>query len=233
MSFLGKKLIDTISTSIVQKGKNKYIMSELHPSLHPIKYQQTFCMIKPDGVMRGLIGDIIKRIEKSGLKIVALKMVVADEKMVRAHYPMSDEAWIHRLGEKSKSGFDNLDVTPKEILGSEDEKELGAEVAENLVSYMTSGPVVCMIVEGIQAIDMVRKLAGNTLPFKAEIGTIRGDYSVDSPAIANAEKRSIHNLFHASENPAEAANEISLWFGKDATHKYKLTHESVSFAKYY
>lgn len=209
-------------------------MSDLHPALHPIKFQRTFCMIKPDGVIRGLIGDIVHRIEKAGLKVVAMKMMQADEKLVRAHYPMSDEAWINRLGEKSMSGFDNLDVTAKEILGSEDKGVLGREVTESLVGYMTSGPVVCMVVEGIQAIEMVRKLAGNTLPFKADVGTIRGDYSIDSPAIANAEKRSIHNLFHASENAEEATNEISLWFGGTADiHTYARADDEVMFTKHY
>lgn len=208
-------------------------MTKLHPALHNVKHQRTFCMIKPDGVMRGLIGEIIGRIEKAGLKIVALKMVRADEELVRSHYPMSDEAWVHRLGEKSLSGFDNLDISPREVLGSEDKTILGKEVAENLIAYMTSGPVVCMVVEGIQAIDMIRKLAGHTLPFLASVGTIRGDFSIDSPAIANAEKRSIHNLFHASENPKEADNEIKLWFGGEGTHTYELSNEKTSYSKYY
>lgn len=205
----------------------------LHPALQTVKFQRTFCMIKPDGVMRGLIGDIIHRIEKSGLKVVALKMLKADADLIRRHYPMQDEAWIYRLGEKSVSGFDNLEIGPKEILGSDDRAQLGKEVADSLVGYMTSGPVVCMVVEGIQAIDMVRKLAGHTLPFKADVGTIRGDYSVDSPAIANAEKRSIHNLFHASENSAEAENEIKLWFGNDKVFEYVRSDEGVMYAKHY
>lgn len=208
-------------------------MSTLHPALQSIKFQRTFCIIKPDGVMRGLIGDIMYRIEKAGLKIVALKMVLPDAAMVRQHYPMSDEAWVTRLGEKSLSAFDNLEIGAKEILGSDDKTTLGKEVTENLVHYLTSGPVVCMIVEGIQAIDMVRKLAGHTLPFKADVGTIRGDYSVDSPAIANAEKRSIHNLFHASENPKEAANEIKLWFNDDEIYSYQLSSEAVTYGRYY
>lgn len=209
-------------------------MSDLHPALHPIKFQRTFCMIKPDGVMRGLIGDIVYRIEKAGLKVVAMQMMLPTEEQVRKHYPMSDEAWIARLGEKSLSGFENLEVTAKEVLGSEDKAQIGGEVAESLVGFMTSGPVVCMVVEGIQAIDMVRKLAGHTLPFKADVGTIRGDYSVDSPAIANAEKRSIHNLFHASETAEEAANEIELWFGGDAKiFSYQRGGEDVMYSKHY
>lgn len=210
--------------------KNK----ELHPAIYNVKYEQTFCMIKPDGVMRGLIGEIIHRIEKAGLKVVAMKMLVPTEDMIRAHYPSSDEAWVNRLGQKGLSGFENLpEVTPKEILGTEDTAILGKSVVEALVNYMQSGPVVAMIVEGIQAVEMVRKLAGNTLPYKAAVGTIRGDFSVDSPAVANSEKRSIHNLFHASETAAEATNEIKLWFAGEPTHDYDLGNDQIMYAKHY
>lgn len=191
-------------------------------------------MIKPDGVKRGLIGEIIHRIEKAGLKVVAMKMLLPTEAQVRAHYPASDEAWVQRLGQKSLSGFENIkEVTAKELLGSEDEMELGKGVVESLITYMQSGPVLCMVVEGIQAVDMVRKLAGHTLPYKADVGTIRGDFSVDSPAIANVEKRSIHNLFHASEIPAEADAEIKLWFGDDVMHQYNLGNSEVMYSKHY
>jgi nucleoside-diphosphate kinase len=190
-------------------------------------------MIKPDAVMRGLVGQIVSRVERIGLKIVATKMIRTDADMIRRHYPMSDEAWVERLGEKSLSGFSSLKVGAKEILGTEDKMTLGKEVTNNLVDYMTSGPLVCIVIEGMQAIDMVRKLSGHTLPFLAEVGTIRGDFSVDSPAIANAERRSIHNLVHASETPTEAENEIKLWFSDKEIHNYKLSNEGVTYSKYY
>ena len=208
-------------------------MSQLHPALHSIKFQQTFCLIKPDGVSRGLIGDIIHRIEKAGLKIVALKMVQADRQLAAKHYPTEDLVWIDRLGEKSLSSFESLTVKPKEALGSDSKRVIGKQVSETLVDYIASGPVVCMVIEGIQAIDMVRKLAGHTLPYKADVGTIRGDYSVDSPAIANAESRSIHNIIHASENEKEATNEISLWFNGDNIHSYRRAGEDVMYEKHY
>lgn len=198
-----------------------------------LKKQRTFCMIKPDGVQRSLIGEIVSRLERSGLKIVALKMLNATEDQIRRHYPMSDQAWIDRLGNKGLSTFEELHLDPKEHLGTDNPSEIGKGVAETLVKYMTSGPVVAMIVEGIQAVDMVRKLAGHTLPFKAEMGTIRGDFSVDSPAVANVEGRSIHNLFHASETLEEAANEVSIWFGENAVHEYKIAAEDVMYSKTY
>lgn len=208
-------------------------MSELHPVVQQIKFERTFCMIKPDGVMRGVVGDIIHRFEKVGLKVVAMKMMVPTIDQVKAHYPMSDEAWVHRLGEKSVSGFDKLPITPLEVFGTDDKDQLGREVVDGLVHYMTSGPVVAMVIEGIQAIDMVRKLCGSTLPFQADVGTIRGDYSVDSPSVANAEKRSIHNLIHASENSKEAVTEIGIWFKGEKIPSYKLTSDSVMYSKYY
>jgi nucleoside-diphosphate kinase len=198
-----------------------------------IKFERTFVMIKPDGVKRALVGDIIQRLEKAGLKIVAIKMLQATEEQVRAHYPMSDDAWITRLGEKSLSSFENIDTDPMEALGTIDKTEIGQGVAKSLVEFMTSGPVIAMVVEGIQAIDMVRKLAGHTLPFKADVGTIRGDYSVDSPAVANVEMRAIHNLLHASEVASEAEAEIKVWFGDEEIPTYNLSAESVMYAKYY
>lgn len=184
--------------------------------------------------MRGLVGEIIHRIEKAGLKVVAMKMLVPTEEMIRAHYPASDEAWVNRLGQKGLSGFESLpDVNPKEVLGTDDTKVLGEEVVESLVKYMRSGPVVAMVIEGIQAVDMLRKLAGHTLPYKAAVGTIRGDFSVDSPSVANTEKRSIHNLFHASETSAEAQNEINLWFAGESTHEYDLGNDQIMYAKTY
>ena len=215
------------------KNTTKDYDAKLNKTIFDIKHQRTFCMIKPDGVMRGLIGEIIHRIEKAGLKVVAMKMVVPTEDMVKKHYPSSDEAWIARLGSKAKKGLDEHSLTAKEIYGTDDDTELGTNTLNSLIEYMQSGPVVAMVVEGIQAIDMVRKLAGPTLPFMAEMGTIRGDFSVDSPIVANVEGRSIHNLFHASENPAEAEHEIKLWFGGETICDYSLGSDDIMYCKHY
>lgn len=209
--------------------KNK----QLHPSVYEVKYERTFCMLKPDAVMRGLIGEIIHRLEKAGLKVVAMKMVRPSEEMIRKHYPTSDEVWVNRLGQKGVGSFENLPLTPKDILGTEDTMIIGKEVLESLIQYIQSGPVVAMVVEGLQAVEMVRKLAGHTLPYKAAVGTIRGDFSVDSPVVANTERRSIHNLFHASETQAEAKHEIQLWFGSETIHDYDLGNERYMYDKHY
>jgi nucleoside-diphosphate kinase len=204
-----------------------------HPIIKGIREQQTFCMIKPDGVMRGLVGEIILRLEKAGLKVVAMKMVYPTKEQIIAHYPMSDQVWVDRLGDKGLSTFEELGLDAEEHLGSKDRSVVGRSVAESLIGYMTSGPVVAMVVEGLQAIEMVRKLAGHTLPAKAAVGTIRGDFSVDTPAIANVQGRALHNLFHASETPKEAADEVALWFGDEGVHSYKRVAEDIMFTKTY
>lgn len=215
------------------KNTSEEYDKNLDKTIFDIKHQRTFVMIKPDGVMRGLIGEIIHRIEKAGLKIVAMKMLLPDEELIRKHYPTSDEKWIARLGSKALSGLDGLPLEPQDIYGTNDERELGENALAGLIQYMQSGPVVAMVVEGIQAIDMMRKLVGATLPFKSEMGTIRGDFSVDNPVVANVEGRSIHNLIHASEIPEEAEHEISLWFDGETICNYSLGNDDIMYCKHY
>ncbi len=187
---------------------------------HP-KEEKTFVMIKPDGVRKGLTGEIIKRFEQRDLKIVALDMFKPTVAQIDEHYP-KDEAWIRRLGQKSLATYEKYGVDPKSKLGTNDEFKIGKMVRQWLIDYMTSAPLVKMVVQGIHAVDVVRKIAGPTLPYKAEVGTIRGDFSIDSPLLANSEKRAVANLLHASETPEEAKHEIEHWFGKNAKmHDYK------------
>lgn len=194
------------------------------------KKQRTFVMIKPDGVQRGIIGEILQHFEKKVMKIVAMKMIRPTEEQVRKHYPMQDAAWIERLGGKSLSGFEGLDIDPIDFLGTTDKTEIWKNVAESLVKFMTSGPVIIMIIEWLQARDMVRKIVGHTLPNKADMWTIRADYSIDTPLIANVEGRSIHNLVHASETEEEAENEIKLRFGEGTEiYTYERTDEKVAY----
>lgn len=193
-----------------------------------IKEEKTLVLVKPDGVKRGLIGEIIGRIERRGLKVVALKMIWATQEQLQDHFP-KDEEWMGRLGDKGLKTFKEYNLDPLKLMGTDDRYEIGKMVKKSLFEYMTSGPVVAMVVQGLHAIDMVRKLAGHTLPVFAEMGTIRGDFSVDSPAVANVEKRAIRNIMHASENPDEAKNEINLWFALDEIHSYKRAEEDIMF----
>jgi nucleoside-diphosphate kinase len=193
-----------------------------------IKQERTLVLMKPDGVMRGLIGEVVQRIERRGLKVVAMKMVQVGRDHLENHFPKSDE-WVERLGSKTMKTFTEYNIDPVEAQGTADLKELGKKVKESLFAYMQSGPVVAMVIEGMHSIDMVRKLAGNTLPVFAEMGTVRGDYSVDSPAVANVEGRAIHNVMHASENKEEATNEIALWFKPEEIYDYKRAEEDIMF----
>jgi nucleoside-diphosphate kinase len=193
-----------------------------------VKQQQTLALVKPDGVKRGLIGEVLQRIERRGLKVVAMKMVQVDRAHLEKHFP-SDPEWAARLGDKGLKTFAEYGLDPIEHMGSDDRAEIGKKVKESLYAYMESGPIVALVIEGLHSIDMVRKLAGHTLPVFAEMGTIRGDFSVDSPAIANTEGRAIHNIMHASETPEEATNEIALWFKPEEIHSYKRAEEDIMF----
>lgn len=185
-----------------------------------LKEEQTFVLIKPDAVQKGLIGEIIRRFEQRDLKIVALEMFQPTIKQIDTHYP-KDEAWVTRLGEKSISTYKKYGIDPKPLVGSDDPSKIGPLVRSWVIDYMSSAPLVRMVVQGLHAVDTVRKITGNTLPFIAEMGTIRGDFSIDSPALANSEKRAVMNLVHASETSEEARHEIKHWFEDVKTLNYK------------
>lgn len=187
-------------------------------------------IIKPDGVRRGLTGEIIRRIEQRGLKIIALEMIWAAAEQMDAHYPQ-DREWITNLGRNTARTYQEYKIprSLKEDYGTDDLYEIGRLVRRWLIDFMTSGPLVKLVVSGLHAIAMVRKITGPTIPSFAEMGTIRGDFSVDSPALANAEKRAVHNLVHASGNAQEAENEIKLWFSPEEIHDYKRAEEDIMF----
>lgn len=184
------------------------------------KEEKTFVLIKPDGVRKGLVGEIVKRFEQRDLKIVALEMFHASRKEMDSHYP-KDEKWIRRLGEKTMASYAKYGYDVKKDFGTADLARIGKTVRGWLVDFMSSAPMVKIVVQGVHAVDMVRKIVGPTMPYLAEMGTVRGDFSNDSPINANAERRAVFNLAHASETPAEAKHEIQHWFGKKEIFKYK------------
>lgn len=183
-------------------------------------------MIKPDGVKKGFIGEIITRVEKVGLKVVAIKMFQPTREQIDNHYP-KDPKWIERLGHKTLDTYQKYGKDPISEPGTADPVEIGKQVRGWLIDYMISAPLVKIVIEGVHAIDMIRKMAGNTIPAKADVGTIRGDFSVDSPVLANAEKRAVANLVHASENLEEAEHEIKHWFSKEEIHDYQRATDLV------
>jgi nucleoside-diphosphate kinase len=195
-----------------------------------MKKERTVVLIKPDGVQRGLIGQVLARFERAGLKIIALKMVWADRSMAGKHYPDSRTEFLKGMGEKTLATYEKYGKDPNEELGTMDPLEIGRMVNSWNMDFITSGPVVAILLEGLHAIDNVRMIAGNTLPTFAEPGTVRGDYSLDSPALANANKRAVRNLMHASGNPEEAKYEQELWFRESDIQDYTRADEDVMFS---
>lgn len=190
--------------------------------------EKTLVLVKPDGVQRGLVGEIIGRFEKAGLKLVAMKMVWVDKELVGKHYPESRTELLTGIGEKTLKTYAEYNKDAKAELGTDDPYEIGKLVNQWNKDLLTSGPVVAMVLEGNHAVDNVRRIVGPTLPVFAPPGTIRGDYAVDSPVSANETKRSVRNLIHASGNKEEADYEIDLWFGANDIHDYKRADEHLT-----
>lgn len=159
-----------------------------------LKKEKTLVLIKPDGVQRGLIGEVINRLEKVGLKMIGIKLVVPNEELIGKHYAKMKDP----------------------VLG-------------HLKKLMTSGPVVAMVWEGAHAVGVVRKLIGGTEPFSSDVGTIRGDYTIDSYQLADADGRAVRNVVHASGNDEEAKQEINLWFKLDDLVRYRLISEAILY----
>ena len=197
-----------------------------------LQKEKTVVLVKPDGVKRGLAGEVISRFEKMGLKIKAMKMVWVDKEMASKHYPENRKELMKAIGEKTLKTYEKYGRDPKEQFGKLKPEEIGKMVNKWNIDFITSGPVVAILLEGLHAIDNVRAIAGNTLPVFADPGTIRGDYSIDSPALANVKKRAVRNIIHASVNTEEAKYEEQLWFRKDDIVKnYKRADEGVMFEK--
>lgn len=189
---------------------------------HP-KKERTFVIIKPDGVQRSLIGEIVKRYERTGLKLVGLKFGVPDEKKLWEHYN-KDDAWFLKKGTKI--------VEDKKAAGlpvSKEPIEYGKDIIRQLVKFMTSGPVVMMVWEGNQAAVVARKVTGDTEPATSDVGTIRGDLTLDSYGISAVDDRAVRNLIHCSENVEDAKREIAIWFSDAEMLNYRLVSEAILY----
>jgi nucleoside-diphosphate kinase len=190
---------------------------------HP-KEERTLSIIKPDGIQRSLIGEIIKRYERVGLKLVGLKMFVPQEDMVEQHY-LLDPNWKRIVGEKAIESYKKRGLQPT----SENPEAVGQRVLDGLKKYLTAGPVVAMVWQGAHAVEVVRKLTGGTEPRSSDVGTIRGDYVVDSYQMADSDNRAVRNLIHASGTIQEAEKEIPHWFSKDELVRYNIAQEKILY----
>jgi nucleoside-diphosphate kinase len=189
-----------------------------------ISKERTFVIIKPDGVQRSLMGEIIKRFERVGLKLVGLKFEVPEAEKIEQHYTL-DPQWKQNVGEKAIEAYKKKGQEAPES----DPIKVGDIVIEGLKKYMTSGPVVMMVWQGAHSVELVRKLVGGTEPRTSDVGTIRGDFVLDSYMIADNDGRAVRNLIHASGSVEEAKQEIAHWFGDKGLVNYKLVQEGILY----
>lgn len=190
--------------------------------MHP-KKERTFVAVKHDGVQRTLVGEIIKRVEQTGLKIVALKMFVPTREKTVEHYG-KDDAWCEKVGARTIENMQKQGKNPEKSA-----LEYGKDVLSALYNYFMLGPVVGFVVEGNKAVDIVKKLVGGTEPTTSDVGTIRGDFTIDSYDLANVDGRAVRNLIHCSDKPEEAVREIKIWFRDDELISYRSIQEEILY----
>lgn len=191
------------------------------------QHERSLVLIKPDGVQRGLIGEVITRFEKKGLKIIAMKMVQPTKKMATDHYDWSEEEKMGS-GTRTIEGYKEKGIEPP--FGG-DPIKIAENTMRKLVDYMSAGPVVAMVIEGAHAIAHVRKVRGATNPLMADAGTITADLAIDSYFISDEVDRATRNIVHASGNVSEAERELALWFKDDEICDYDLAIEKILYSK--
>ncbi len=188
-----------------------------------VNRERTLVILKPDAVQRAMIGEVIKRFEQTGLKMTAIKIMMAKEEVLWEHYN-KDDKWFLEKGTMLVGKMKDKGLTPEK-----EPIEYGKDIVRQLVEFMTAGPVVPMIFEGNQATAVVKKITGGTEPATSDVGTIRGDYTIDSYDLANLSGRAVRNLVHCSESPAEAEREIKLWFSETEIVGYNLAHDKILY----
>lgn len=164
--------------------------------------ERSLVLVKPDGVRRGLSGEVFRRLEQKALKLIALKMVRADEEQAREHYLFED------IG-----------------------KRHGEAIWQQLLEYLQLGPVIAAVFEGVGAVSSVREILGGTEPSSAKPGTIRGDFCSQTYAFANSAGMAVYNLVHASASREEAVREIDVWFSKDELFSYRRSDQAETHYK--
>lgn len=185
--------------------------------------ERTFIILKPDTIQRSLIGEIVNRLERTGLKLVAVKMINADEKRLTEHYGKKDDWYL----EKGTKRVRLMQEAGKPVNPNRAPIEYGKDIIRGIIRYMQSSPVVAMVWEGNQAVAVVKKIVGGTDPTASDVGTIRGDYQLDSYTLSDSEQRGIRNLIHCSDQVAEAEREIKIWFPPEELHDYRHINEAI------
>lgn len=186
--------------------------------------ERSLVLIKPDGVQRSLIGEIIRRYERIGLKLVALKFFIPTHQLIERHY-LVDKGWFKSTGSKTIKSYRDKGQKPP----FNDPVECGKWILEKLKKFLSAGPIVAMVWQGNEAVGIIRKITGGTEPLSSDVGTIRGDFTLDSYPLADMDSRAIRNLVHASGSPQEAEKEIKIWFKPNEIIKYRLIQETILY----
>lgn len=189
--------------------------------IEQLKRQRTLILIKPDGVQRHLVGEILHRFERAGLKIMGLKLVWATPEIIALHY-RQDAEFLKSIGEKTIAGMNTLGIP---VRGTA--LEIGRRVRSYLSNHLSVSPVVALVLQGTNAIKNVRQLVGVTDPILADVGSVRGDLTIDTIQLANMEQRSVRNLLHASSDLEEAEREIAIWFSPGELYEYSTVMDVV------
>ncbi|RMD58419.1 nucleoside-diphosphate kinase [Candidatus Woesearchaeota archaeon] len=187
--------------------------------------ERTLVLLKPDAVQRALVGEVLSRFERTGFKIIGLKMCYAAKETAGQHYA-DDEQWLRSVGEKTKKSYE-----AKGVQVSEDPLEIGKRIRSQLMDFLMLSPIVAVCVEGHGVISKVRTMVGATAPSSAMPGTIRGDFAFDSYGLADKSGRPIQNLIHASDSRESAEREIKIWFKDEELHPYQRVDEALLYRK--
>lgn len=196
----------------------------------PVKFEElrrerSLVIIKPDAVTRHIVGELITRFERKGLKIVAMKMVWPDQKITERHYTDSEE-WVMDTGQRTYDSYVKKGVEP-----AAEPRELALRVRRMLMESLMVGPVVVMVLEGAHVIETVRRMRGATSPQNADVGTIGFDYSVASYELSDAGEYPVRNIIHASDSVENAGREMDIWFKADEILDYETAVTKVAYRK--
>lgn len=181
--------------------------------------EKTVVLIKPDAIRKKIVGELISRFEKVGLKIIASKLIWVDKTHVGKHYS-DNEDYNKKVGEKTLENYKKYGIDPNESLGTNDPLKIGRMIRKWNMEFLSSGPVFAFLLEGYGSVAIVRKMLGSLFPFDSQPGTIRGDYALESFVTANLNNRTAENIMHASGSVEEAEFERKLWFKEEEIYSY-------------
>jgi len=188
--------------------------------------QRSLVLLKPDAVARGLSGEIISRIERSGLKMIAAKLVRPDIETGLSHYKKDDE-WKIKVGQRAIDECKDFDLDVMEVFETNSPLEIGNLLVSRNAEFLNSGAVLALIFQGPNAVRKIRNLIGSTFPETANAGTIRGDFGLENSFTGTKRKRTTYNLIHASGEIEEAEEEIKIWFKPEEIVDYRQVHENL------